>query len=114
MSFLEKLRNIDKETEEPIRQGKLERKDLEALIDIINVAKDCDFKLTLLFSIGSFEVESINFKGIKILNASKNEHDRVVITYSDALSTTDVTIPIQNVVGASLDLHLSHYGDADA
>ena len=111
MSLLDKIRSVEEVEATPKSCEPIERKDIEALIGIINVARNCYSMLTLIFPVGDFSVESINFKSIKILNASKSEPERVVVSFTDALSYTDVTIPLANIVGASLDLHLSQYGD---
>ena len=110
MNLLNKIRSVEKH--EMVRDSEpIDRKDLESLINIISVAKGCEFRLTLLLEVGEFSVDSVNFKGIKILNVSKNEPERVVVSFTDTLSTTDVTIPLEHIVGASLDLHLSQYGE---
>lgn len=111
MNFLDKLRSVEEAEPTPKSYEPVDKKDLEVLIDIINVAQGCYFKLTLVFPIGDFTVESVNFKGIKIMPATKNDPERVIVSYTDTLSSTDVTIPLHNVIGASLDLHISQYGE---
>lgn len=65
------------------------------------------FEVHLDLTVGECIVDSNGFKDIKILKATKNEPERLVISTYDALLSTDTTIEVKNII--SIDFTLKHH-----
>ena len=72
---------------------------MENVIKLIEIANETnsDFSLLLNLSIDSFKIDSDNFKDIKLLKGNKTQPDRVMISSSDVLLTTETTIELQHI-----------------
>ena len=108
------LKQIEKEFNEDEKEP-VDIKDLEGVIELINVAKEvnCSFTLKLLLEIGEFIVQSDNFKSIKLLKANKTQSERLVITHTNALITMDTTIEAKHIVGINFTLTFKNMYESD-
>lgn len=80
--------------------------EIENLIEMIELANkiNATFDLCLILRMGGFTVNSAIFKGIKMLKKSKNESDRIVISYYNNLLSTETTIDAEDIVHVSLEV----------
>ena len=99
------LKEIDSEIDNSKKEP-IDIKQIENLIELINVAKDigCVFTLKILLEIDNFLLKSDNFKNIKLLKPNKTQESRLVITHTNALLNIDTTIETKYIVGINFDL----------
>lgn len=92
------------EVEEELKS--IDKKDMENVIELINIAYStgCIFVLKLTLTSGEFCVDSDTYTDIKMLNKTKNEPDRVVIGYKNALLSHTTIINLDDIVGITFDI----------
>lgn len=102
--FKKELKEVEKEVHEPVTKEVIEN-----IVKLIIVAHETQsqFDLTLILSIGEFTISSDSYTNIKILNKNKNEEDRLVISYQNALLSNDTVIEINNIIGYTLNIQYS-------
>lgn len=105
--FKKELKEVEKEVREPVAKEVIEN-----IVKLITVAHETNsqFNLTLILPIGEFTLDSDAYTNIKILDKSKKEEDRLVVSYQDALLSSDTIIELSNIVGYTLNIH---YSDED-
>ena len=101
---IEKVENVEMKEAEPVSI-----KDVEQAIELINVANkiNAHFKITFYLTIGEFSVDSDSFNSIKLMKKTKNEKDRIIISYYTALFSTETTIDINNIYSIVMSISFS-------
>ena len=104
----EEINKIEEEVKEPV-----ELSAIEDVIDLINVASKvkCAFQLRLTLSIGDFKIDNDNFEEIKLLNKSKKESNKLIITYKDVLLSNQTTIDVENIINIEFFLKYKDIGN---
>ena len=79
---------------------------VEDLIKIINVCKDigAEFELCLILRLDGLTIDSSMFKDIKLLKKTKNEPDRLSVSYYNALLSTNSVIDINDIIHINLKI----------
>lgn len=106
---IEKVENVEMKEAEPVSI-----KDVEQAIELINVANkiNAHFKITFYLTIGEFSVDSDSFNSIKLMKKTKNEKDRIIISYYTALFSTETTIELKNIFGFTIDVaYMNEWGE---
>ena len=110
MKILDSLKKVE---EEPVVKGPVSEQSIKDLINLINVANDvnCSFDVTFTLKDGDFVFDSSTFNSIEFFKKTKNEDANILITYSDALLKYNVTIRLDDVIGATFVLTFCAEGD---
>ena len=99
---------------EQTEQKPVDKKDIEALISLINTAHniECDFDLCLTLSIGNFKVNSDAFNGIKLIS-KKNEEEKLLIQHKNMLLSNDTSINLKDIHHIMFNLKFYDKGEQD-
>lgn len=92
---------VDCKYNDPVGQDAI--KDTLAIIKVA-YESHCYFELEFVLKIGKFIVDSFSFEDIKLLKETKNEPERIIITYSNALLKYDVTINVDDITHVDFSL----------
>ena len=103
--MFESLKKVQEYENNEIKEP-VSKKDVEDAIKLINIAHEvgCDFDLQLTLEIGEFCVSADSYTGIKMLNKTKTDGDRLVISYKNALLSNDTIIDLKNILHISLKI----------
>lgn len=105
--MFEFLRPVEKieEVEEEIKPVTKEK--MQDMINLIDVAHSvgCFFELEFALPIGVFTVDSASYTGIKFIKKTgKNDVDKVIVSYKDALLSNETAIALKDIMHISLDI----------
>ena len=92
---------IDCKHDDPVGQDAI--KDTLAIIKVAHETQ-CVFEVTFTLKVGKFSVDSVSFNDIKLLKETKNEPERIVISYSNLLLSHDTTIKVDDITCIYFDL----------
>lgn len=92
---------VDCKYDDPVGQDAI--KDTLALIKVAHESH-CHFEVVFILKIGKFTLDSLSFKDIKLLKATKNEPERIVISYNNTLLSHDTTMNVDDITCISFDL----------
>lgn len=92
---------IDCKHDDPVGQDAI--KDTLAIIKVAHEVQ-CVFKVTFTLKVGEFLVDSDSFNDIKLLKETKNEPERIVVSYSNLLLSHDTTIKVDDITCIYFDL----------
>lgn len=103
--FLRPIEKIEEEVKEEIEP--VDKETMQDMINLIDVAHSvgCFFELEFALSIGVFAVDSASYTGIKFIKKTgKNDFDKVIVSYKDALLSNETSIALKDIAHISLDI----------
>lgn len=96
------------ETVEPVSYEEMEK-----VVKLLTTACEIQtkFVLELFLSIGTFRVDADSFKTIKLSKGNKTQGDRIIISFADALSSTETTIELENIEKVVVEVNYTNKED---
>lgn len=101
MNFMKNIKKIEEEDDiiMQVARDEIDYTTMENFVNFITTSYKvgCSFDFTFSLSIGEFSMTSVDFVDIKLLKESKNQKERIVISYEDTVSHNETTIEIENI-----------------